>query len=76
MCIGETGIGEWVVPEVTESVSIGSDGVITITLNNLSARQTKSLEIQFSNRGYKVVEANIVTGDIYMTITLLMHRRT
>lgn len=60
--IGEAGIGEWMVPEVTESVSVDNGGVITITLNNLSAVQEKTVDVQFVNRGYKVVEANIVTG--------------
>ena len=30
------GTEEWKVPKVTESVSLGEDGVITVTLNNLS----------------------------------------
>ena len=61
--VSEAGIGEWTVPEVTESVSIDGNGVITITLNNLSIEQEKKVDIQFANRGYKVTEANIVTGN-------------
>lgn len=61
--IGEAGIGEWKVPEVTESVSVDHGGVITITLNNLSIEQVQRVDVQFANRGYKVVEARIVTGN-------------
>ena len=61
--VGETGIGEWTVPEVTESVSVDSSNVITITLNNLSITQEETVDVQFVNRGYKVVEANVVTGN-------------
>ena len=61
--VGEAGIGEWMVPEVTESVSMDSDGVITITMNNLSLEGAKTVDVQFANRGYKVAEARIVTGN-------------
>lgn len=62
---GETGIGEWQVPEVTESVSENEEGIITVTLNNLSLSDTKSLEITVGeHRGsYEVVEAYVVTGE-------------
>lgn len=60
--VRKAGVGEWMVPAVTESVSKGADGVITVTLNNLSADTAEDVEIQFAGRGYKVVEAKIVTG--------------
>ena len=59
---GEIGIGEWKVPNVTESVSMDKEGIITITLNNLSVEAAEMVEIQFAGSGYRVTEANIVTG--------------
>ena len=57
---------EWKVPKVTESVSKDENGVITITMNNLSASDSEDVEINISNGGYKVVESRIVTsGDIH-----------
>ena len=62
---GETGINEWQVPEVTESVSENEEGIITVTLNNLSLADTKSLEITVGEHcgTYDVVEAHVVTGE-------------
>ena len=37
------------------------DGVITVTMNNLSVEASEKVEIQLANRGYHVVEARIVT---------------
>ena len=59
---GETGIGEWQVPDITESVS-EKDGVINITLNNLSVTDSKELTVHFAEeKKYSVCEAKIVTG--------------
>ncbi len=59
---GEVGTGEWTVPGITESVS-EKDGVITITVNNLSVTESQDLTIHFSeDKLYKIAEANIVTG--------------
>ena len=59
---GETGVDEWKVPELTESVS-EKDGVITITVNNLSLTDAKDLTVQFAeDKTYEVVEAGIVTS--------------
>ena len=56
------GIGEWQVPEITESVS-KKDGIITITLNNLSVSEDKELEILLTeNKSFELVEANVVTS--------------
>ena len=61
--VEEIGVGEWKVPELNESVSV-KDGVITMTINNLSATETKSLEVQLTEKkDYKVVEANVVTHE-------------
>ncbi len=63
---GETGVDEWKVPELTESVS-EKDGIITITVNNLSVTDDKELTISFAeNKTYEVVEATVVTsGDVH-----------
>ena len=59
--VEDIGMGEWYVPQVTESVS-EKDGIITITLNNLSATDALHMDVQFTgDRDYEVVEANIVT---------------
>lgn len=59
--VEEIGIGEWKVPELHESVSM-KDGVITITINNLSATDAKALDVQLSEaKDYKVVEASVLT---------------
>lgn len=56
---------EWNLPEITDSVSENEDGIITITVNNLSATDTKDLEISLAEGEYHVLEASIVTGDIH-----------
>lgn len=56
------GTEEWTVPKVTESVSMGEEGVITITLNNLSMEEPEKVEVLFVGEGYHVKEAKIVTG--------------
>ena len=58
---GEIGPDEWRVPKITESVSMDGNGVITVTMNNLSVEAPENVEIQFANHGYHVTEARIVT---------------
>lgn len=60
--IDEIGTDEWKVPKVTESVSKDKDGIITITLNNLSIESAEEVEVQLANGVYKVVEARIVAN--------------
>lgn len=60
--VEEIGVGEWKVPKLTESVSVGADGIITITLGNLSMEAEEKVDIQLAGRGYQVVEAKIVTN--------------
>lgn len=59
---GETGTKKWNVPKITESVSKDEDGIITITLNNLSAEASEDINIKLAGTGYKVAEAKIVTN--------------
>ncbi len=50
-------------PKISESVSI-KDGVIMITLNNLSMNETEEIIIQtIKNKKYDVVECNILRAD-------------
>ena len=62
--VEETGIGEAKVTEVTESVSEGEDGIVNITLNNLSLTEEKEVEIGFDKLSPEVVEASVVTGQM------------
>lgn len=62
--VEEIGMGEWKVPELTESVSV-KDGIITMTINNLSATDAKVLDVQLSEaKDYKVIEASVVTHEM------------
>ncbi len=58
---GMTGVqDDRMVPEITESVS-EKDGVITITINNLSMTEDKELSVLFAqDKKYEVVEANVL----------------
>ena len=60
---GMTGVkDDRMVPELTESVSV-KDGIITITVNNLSMTEDKELTVQFAeDKVYEVAEANILKG--------------
>ena len=61
---GETPIraGEWQVPPVSESVS-EKDGVITVTLGNLSADAVQEVRLSFAgDTPLRVTEASIVGG--------------
>ncbi len=65
---GVKGIGtsEDPVPMITESVSVDGDGIITVTLANLSAEDAEQVELQLAGDGYHVVESKIVaSGDIH-----------
>ncbi len=60
--VNKTGPEEFRVPAVTESVS-EKDGVITITLSNLSMTEAESVDVSFAGKEEKeIVEARIVTG--------------
>lgn len=49
------------VPMITESVS-EKDGIITVTLGNLSATEAEKVQLKLKGRGYKVLEATVVSG--------------
>ena len=50
------------VPKLTESVS-EKDGIITVTIGNLSATEAEKVQLRLQGRGYKVVDAKVVTAD-------------
>ncbi len=57
------GSGENTVPMITESVSVNADGVITVTVANLSAEKSQRVELKLAEEGYNVSEAYIVAGE-------------
>jgi len=61
--VEKVGTKKWTVPKVTESVSLGEDGMITVTLNNLSAESSETVDIQLAREGYCLEEARIVTNN-------------
>lgn len=60
--VEEVGIEGHKVPKLTESVSVDGEGVITITMNNLSIESSEEVEVYLLEKGYRVVEAKVVTG--------------
>ncbi len=53
---------EYMVPNLQESVSVDKDGVITITLNNLSVTESEKLDIAFTECKPSKVTAAILTN--------------
>lgn len=51
------------VPNLSESVSLGTDGKIHITLNNLSVNEDYEIEAVFAETALKAVEGEILTGN-------------
>jgi alpha-N-arabinofuranosidase len=61
--VAEGGNENYKIPTLTESVSVDKDGVITITLNNLTLDKAEEVEVLTVEGDYRVAEARIVTGD-------------
>ena len=55
---------EYQVSEVMESVSVGADGVVNVTVNNLSASEAAPIEISLTELEPSSVEAAILAGGI------------
>ncbi len=55
----------YMVPNLTESVSLGKDGKIHITLTNLSCSEAYEIESELTDTEVKEVIGEIVTGDIH-----------
>ena len=60
---------DYMVPNLQESVSLDKDGIVTVTLNNLSVTDSEEMEIVFAERHPDCVTAAIVTNkmDAYNT---------
>lgn len=59
---GMVGIGEAQVTDVHESVSIDEEGIITVTLNNLSLEEERELEILLTEKKPSSVEGFLLQG--------------
>lgn len=60
---GKIGLKEQeMVPDVQESVSVDKDGVLTITLNNLSPEEDRQIEVVLTKKEPSRIEAKIVRG--------------
>ena len=55
---------EFMVPNLQESVSVDKDGVLTITINNLSVKDSEKLDIEFADMKNFEVTASILTQDM------------
>lgn len=58
----EIGMGQWTVPNLQESVTLGKDGKIHVTINNLSVDESYPVEAIFTETAIKGVEGTILTG--------------
>jgi len=61
----EIGDEEWKVPNLHESVSLGKDGRIHLTLNNLSVTEDCDIDAVFTETDIKGVEGTILTGEMH-----------
>ncbi len=64
MDAGTAGYGKNALPKLTESVSMGEDGVINITLTNHSLESAEEVDVRLTDNGgaYGVAEARCVSG--------------
>lgn len=60
--VGTVGEGNYRVPKVTGSVSRDSDGIITVTVCNLSADSAEPVKLELREKGYGILESRIVTA--------------
>ena len=58
----EIGMDEFKVPNLTESVSLGVDGKLHVTLTNLSLDEASDIEAVFTETAVKSVKGTILTG--------------
>jgi len=56
------GMEEYQVPEISESVSVSADGMINVTVNNLSATEDTPVEMLLTEIEPSQIEAAILTG--------------
>ena len=60
--VREIGLDGAAVPQIQESVSVNGDGVITVTLVNMSTEDSDTVALELEESGYRVTEAKIVTS--------------
>lgn len=60
----DAGEQEYAVPTLQESVSIDKEGILTLTLNNLSADKSEEVEVAFAELKPEQVTASILTQDM------------
>ena len=56
---------EWKVPNLTESASVDADGVLHLTLTNLSVSEDYKIEASVEGGAISSVSAQIVTGEMH-----------
>ena len=56
---------EYMVPNLQESVSVDKDGIITVTLNNLSVEKTEEMIIEFAELKPSQVTATILSNEMH-----------
>ena len=56
---------EYMVPSLQESVSVDKEGILTITLNNLSVDKNEPVEISFAECQTKEVTAAILNNEMH-----------
>lgn len=61
----DAGEKEYQVPKLQESVSIDKDGIVTITLNNLSTTDSEEVEVAFTELNPSDVSASIVNQEMH-----------
>lgn len=61
----EIGTEEWKVPNLQESVSLGKDGKIHVTLNNLSVEKAYDIEAVFAETQIRAAEGRILTNEMH-----------
>ncbi|MBQ2803297.1 MAG: alpha-N-arabinofuranosidase [Lachnospiraceae bacterium] len=59
------GVGEWKVPNLQESVSLGKDGRIHVTLNNLSVSEAYEIDAVFTETQIQAVQGTILTNEMH-----------
>jgi alpha-N-arabinofuranosidase len=57
------GQGEDECDGINESVSVDKDGIVTITLNNVDAKNTTEVDVDFRRKEIEKVEGFILTGN-------------
>lgn len=61
----EVGLEEkYMIPDLTESVSLGKDGRLHVTLTNASLTDSADMEAVFAETPVKSVKASVLTGDM------------